>query len=71
MVTIYRLICRDNNNVRQYRGDAGARSIADQLCGRRCSAYVVIKSDEKGDRIIPIDQSNGDVAALEKMCIVG
>ena len=51
MTTVYRVIARDNNTVTQYRDPD---SVANFLLGRRLSAYIIIKSDDLGDRIIPM-----------------
>lgn len=68
METIYRVICRDDNKVRQYRDDKGAFSISSFMLGRRTSAYLVIKSDERGDRIVTIETCGGDVNKIFALC---
>ena len=68
MHTVYRVISRDDNKVWHYRDDAGAFSLSSFMLGRRISAYMVIKSDERGDRVVPIENSNGDVHKLMELC---
>lgn len=51
MTTVYRLIARDNNTVTQYRDP---NNITNFLLGRRLGAYIIIKSDDLGDRVIPM-----------------
>ena len=49
MATVYRIISRDDNRVRQFRNSNDASVF---LLGRRLSAYIAVKSDELGDRVI-------------------
>ena len=56
MPTVYRLIARDDNTVRQFRSSYDASIF---MLGRSLSAYIAIKSDDMGDRVIlwPMDPS--------------
>ena len=49
MPTVYRVVARDNNVVRQFRN---AHDVSIFMLGRRLSAYIAIKSDDLGDRLI-------------------
>jgi len=49
MPTIYRVIARDDNKVQQFRT---AYDVSIFLLGRRITAYLIIKSDNQGDRLI-------------------
>ena len=49
MPTIYRVIARDDNKVVQYRDPYNASIF---LMGKRVGAYIVIKSDDLGDRVV-------------------
>lgn len=51
MPTVYRIIARDNNEVAQYRDHTAT---AWYFVGRRISAYIVVKSDEQGDRVVTL-----------------
>ena len=46
---VYRFINKSNNRV-EYFGDPAA--LAAHLLGKRISNYLVIKSDEQGDRLV-------------------
>lgn len=48
-LTIYRLVPKHNNTIQQYRN---ANDLAMSLLGRQISAYIVIKSDASGDRVV-------------------
>ena len=56
MPTIYRIIARDDNKVLQFRSAYDASIF---MLGRRLSAYIAVKSDELGDRVVawPFDPS--------------
>lgn len=62
MPTIYRVIARDDNKVQQFR-DAYRASVF--MLGRRISAYIVVKSDERGDRAYQWP-TNTDIMVIEK-----
>lgn len=47
--TIYRVIPKQNNKIEQFRDP---HDLAVYMLGRRLSAYIVIKSDEHGDRLV-------------------
>lgn len=49
--TVYRLINKSNNTVDFYRDP---NAIAAYLLGRRISNFLVIKSDDTGDRLVPL-----------------
>ena len=59
---IYRLINKSDNKIEQYRS---ANKLSSFMLGRRISSYIVIKSDEKGDRIVDTALAQGCVNALE------
>lgn len=48
MSTVYRIVARDDNKVVQFRE---ASRVGSFLLGRRITAYIVIKTDEHGDRV--------------------
>ena len=48
---IYRLINKSDNKITQYRKED---EIFIYLLGRRISNYILIKSDDSGDRVINI-----------------
>jgi len=62
MPTIYRLVSRDNITVHQFRN---AYDVGIFILGRRMSAYIAIKSDELGDRIIAWP-SDPNIETIEK-----
>jgi len=68
MTIVYRVIARDNNTVTQNRDP---NSICNFLLGRRLSAYIVIKSDELGDRVIPMPTGDlGQGVDLERVNVL-
>ena len=62
MATVYRIISRDDNTVKQFR-DAYHASIF--LLGQRLSTYIAVKSDDLGDRVI-LWPSNPELTAIEE-----
>ena len=52
MTTIYRVIPVDNNKIYQYRK---ASEVAIFFLGRRITAYIVVKTDEFGSRVVCFD----------------
>ena len=59
--TIYRLINKQSNTFKQYRN---LSEMTSYLLGRRATNYIILKSDETGDRVVtymPLD---------EKFCIL-
>ena len=62
MPTIYRVVPRDDNRVYQFRE---ASRVGSFMLGRRLGAYLVVKSDELGDRVINWP-SNPDVFSIEE-----
>ena len=52
MTTIYRIIPVENNKISQYRK---ASEVASFLLGRRVTAYIIIKTDEFGSRVVSFD----------------
>ena len=67
MPTIYRLIPKQDNKIRQYRD---AYSLACAFLGRRISAYIVVKSDDKGDRIVDLTDL-ADIKDIEQALLIG
>ena len=62
MPTVYRIVARDDNTVRQFRN---AYDVSIFILGWRMSAYIAIKSDELGDRIIAWP-SDPNIETIEK-----
>ena len=58
MKTKFRLINKSDNKVESF---GYARDVAAFLLGRRIDNYLVIKSDELGDRLVPLPLNNPDV----------
>lgn len=48
-MAIYRVIYRGDNTVRQCKS---AREVSIFMLGRYIHAYIVVKSDESGDRVV-------------------
>lgn len=61
-MSVYRVVPIDNSIVQQTRN---AREVASFLFGRRVSAYIVIKSDERGHRVVDLECVNGDLLTLQ------
>ena len=59
--TIYRIVTKDGNQVRQMRDTF---RVACFMLGRRLDAYIIIKSDKDGDRVVSFTSS--DVAVIEQ-----
>ena len=57
---VYRLVNKSGNLVSQFRDPS---SLAAHLLGKRISNYLVIKSDEQGDRLVTF--ASADVDAIE------
>lgn len=57
MKVIFRVINRSDSMLQQYRNPA---DIAMFLCGRRIDNYMIIKSDDKGDRLVVLESGNID-----------
>ena len=57
MKAIFRVINRSDNMLQQYRNPT---DIATFLCGRRIDNYMIIKSDDQGDRLIALESGNID-----------
>ena len=55
MKAIFRVINRSDNMLQQYRNPT---DIAIFLWGRRIDNYMIIKSDDKGDRLIALESGN-------------
>ena len=58
--TVYRLVNKSGNLVSQFRDPS---SLAAHMLGKRISNYLVIKSDEQGDRLVTF--ASADVDAIE------
>jgi hypothetical protein len=58
-MSIYRVVNRSLNVIHTFTNPA---DVACRLLGRRLDNYMVIKTDDKGDRLVPFTSS--DVAAL-------
>lgn len=58
--TVYRLVNKSGNKVAQFRDPS---SLVAHMLGKRISAYLVIKSDERGDRLVTF--ASADVDAME------
>ena len=64
--TTFRLIPRDNSKIITYSGGAAAiPRVAAYLLGRRVSAYMIIKSDSRGDRLVDVSATHGFFNELE------
>ena len=50
--TIYRLLNKSDNVFRQYRNP---EDVAIFFLGRRVGNYIVIKSDQRGDRLVVLE----------------
>lgn len=62
MKTKFRLVNKSDNIVLTF---SSASSVAYHLIGRRVSNYIVIKSDDKTDRVVEL--TSCDVAEIEKL----
>lgn len=60
MTTIYRVINRSDNKIKQYRNP---HDVAVFFLGRLLRNYMVIKSDDQGDRLFVLD--SGDFNDIE------
>lgn len=60
MKTVFRVINRSDNIVQQWRNPT---DIAVFLLGRRIDNYMIIKSDDKGDRLIALE--SGDIGVIK------
>ena len=59
--TVYRLVNKSGNLVTQFRDPS---SLAAHMLGKRISNFLVIKSDESGDRLVVF--SSSEVQTIEK-----
>lgn len=59
--TVYRLVNKSGNLVSQFRDPS---SLAAHMLGKRISNYLVIKSDERGDRLVLF--SSAEVQSIEE-----
>ena len=60
MKAIFRVINRSDNMLQQYRNPT---DIATFLWDRRIDNYMIIKSDDKGDRLIALE--SGDINTIK------
>lgn len=58
---VYRLVNKSGNLVSQFRDPS---SLAAHMMGKRISNYLVIKSDERGDRLVVL--TSADVGEIEE-----
>lgn len=58
--TVYRLVNKSNNRVDHFRDPS---SLAAHMLGKKISNCLVIKSDERGDRLVTF--ASADVDAME------
>jgi hypothetical protein len=58
----YRIVPIESNKIQQM---SRAQDVASFLYGRRTSAYIVIKSDERGHRVVDLESANGDILVLQ------
>lgn len=63
-MSIFRIINKNDNKIIQKRK---ASEVSIYFLGRRISAYMVIKSDETGDRLVNLDPAQGDVSVIEQI----
>ena len=64
-MAVYRVIPLENNKISQYRN---ARDVSVFFLGRRISAYIVVKTDASGSRVVPLEGLNlPDVQAIQQM----
>lgn len=63
-MSIFRIINKNDNKIIQKRK---ASEVSIYFLGRRISAYMVIKSDETGDRLVNLDPAKGDVSVIEQI----
>lgn len=59
--TVYRLVNKSGNKVAQFRDPS---SLAAHMLGKRVSNYLVVKSDERGDRLVVF--SSSEVQSVEE-----
>lgn len=59
--TVYRLVNKSDNRVDHFRDPS---SLAAHMLGKRLSNYLVIKSDERGDRLVVF--SSAEVQSIEE-----
>jgi len=59
--TVYRLVNKSGNLVTQFRDPS---SLAAHMLGKRVSNYLVIKSDEQGDRLVVF--ASAEVQTIEE-----
>jgi len=62
--TMFRVIYRYSTDIVKYRD---ARAVAVRMSNHRFGEYIIIKSDEKGDRIVNLIKSQGYVDQIEKL----
>jgi hypothetical protein len=55
--TIYRVINKSNNKIRHSRD---ANKVACWFLGRRVNNFIVVKSDEEGDRVVKFSEFDAD-----------
>ena len=64
-MAVYRVIPLENNKISQYRSP---REVSVFFLGRRISAYIVVKTDSSGSRVVPLEGLNlPDVQAIQQM----
>lgn len=44
-----------------------ARNLSIFLLGKQTSNWLIVKSDQDGDRVVPV--SSGDISLIEKACL--
>ena len=53
-MAVYRVIPVENNQLRQYRKPADVTTF---LLGRRVSAYIIVKTDAAGSRVVSLENA--------------
>lgn len=64
--TLYRVIDRYTNEIREFEIP---RNVAVYFLGRVVSGYIVVKSDENGDRVVVFNDC--EMNAIERTLIAG
>jgi hypothetical protein len=65
MPTVYHVINRSDATA--YRQSRYVREVSIWMLGRRISNWIIVKSDEGGDRVVDTSGARGCVTTLERI----
>lgn len=64
MKTVYRVIPKESDELKQW---SKPFDVSVFLLGRQISAYIVVKTDDRGSRVVDLGAANGDVQMIQHL----